>query len=115
MANTLKGITKSGSSQSQNSDLTVYTAGGSVTAVIIIGFNIANLLGSAITVQVKIDADNSGSFDDVFLTKDLTIPAGSSIEIMAGNKLIINANDAVKGQANTDNAFDVSLSLVEQT
>ena len=39
----------------------------------------------------------------------------STLEIMNGNKMILNANDVISVSADTSNSFDAILSLVEQS
>ena len=45
----------------------------------------------------------------------MAIDTGSTLEIMGGNKIILNANDAIQMTADTVNSFDVLISMVEQT
>ena len=46
--------------------------------------------------------------------KNIAIPSGSSLEIMSGNKLILNTTDLIKVTSDTANSFDITLSIVEQ-
>ena len=113
MANLLKNITKTGSATAQNNPLSIYTVGTGKTTIVI-GFNICNITTSTdISVIVEIDA--AGAEDDIKLVKDLPIPTGASIEIMSGNKMILNAGDELKITSDTANSVDVLLSIVEQS
>lgn len=114
MANTLKMVSKTGGSQAADSDLTVYTV-PSATTTIFLGFNIANIITTDMKVTVTMTADSGGTNEDVSIAKNLPIPKESSIEIMAGNKMILNTGDAIKVQSTGLNAFDVLLSIVEIT
>lgn len=111
MANSLKLVTYTGSSLSANTSATVYTV-PSLTTTIIIGFNISNLLDAESLITVNIE-NNDG--DNITYVKDVPIPTRSSIEVMSGNKLIMNTGDILKIKSNADNSFDACISLVEQT
>ncbi len=115
MANTFKLKTKANVDASL---VTVYTTPNSTTSVII-GLTISNVKGSSITADAKIiTAASSGeNGDDVHVVKDIPLPAGSSVEIMAGNKIILNAGDIVKasGSNSSGNDADIILSIMEIT
>ena len=113
MANLLRNITKTGSATAQNTPLSIYTVGVGKTTIVI-GFNICNITTSSdITVTVEIDA--AGTEDNVNIVKNLPIPTGASIEIMSGNKMILNAGDELKITSDAANSVDVLLSIVEQS
>ena len=113
MANTFKLKTKANVDSSLAS---VYTTPGSTTTVII-GLTIANVKGASITADAKIvTASSSGeNADDVHVVKDIPLPAGSSVEIMAGNKIILEAGDVVQVKGSTSNCLDAILSIMEIT
>ena len=98
---------------------TVYTvpAGAGSTALesIVIGITLSNTTTAGITASVFLD-NNSGS-NDVHIVKNATIPAGSSLEVMAGNKLVLqntgSAGDILKVSAGTASACDVVVSVLE--
>ena len=114
MANTFKLKTKSGVNGSALS--TVYTVPANTTAVII-GLTISNIKGSSITADAQIvTASTTGeNADDVYIVKAVPLPAGSSIEVMSGNKIILQAGDVVKsgGSNASGNDADVILSIME--
>ena len=114
MANTFKLKTKSGVNGSALS--TVYTVPANTTAVII-GLTISNILGQSITADAQIvTASSTGeNADDVYIVKAVPLPAGSSIEVMSGNKIILQAGDVVKsgGSNASGNDADVILSIME--
>jgi hypothetical protein len=43
------------------------------------------------------------------------VPAGSSLEIIAGSKIIMESNDVLRINAGTASALDASISYLEQT
>ena len=97
----------------------VYTvpagAGSSALESIIIGITLANTTTAGITASVFLD-NNSGS-NDVHIVKNATIPAGSSLEVMAGNKLVVqnagSAGDVIRVSAGTASACDATISVLE--
>ena len=89
--------------------MAVYTAPSSTTTVVI-GLTLANTTSSQITVDIKLDASTN-----VFLIKDLPIPAGSSYEYMAGNKIILQASHSIIVQSDTANSLDTTMSIMEIT
>ena len=55
--------------------------------------------------------------NDVFIVKNATIPAGASLEVMSGNKLVLQ-NDGSNGDnlealASAASAVDVTVSVLE--
>lgn len=114
MANTLLLKTYDGGSNyaTANSDASVYTVPSAKTTIII-GFMISNITSNTIVVGVKI-TDNDAGPQTVNFMKNISIPSGSSLEIMGGNKMILNTSDILKVTSDTANSFDVTLSIVEQ-
>ena len=116
MANTFKLKTKTGVNSTTTA--AVYTVPASTTTVII-GLTIANIKGASITgnIQIVTAASSGENGDDVYLVKDVPLPSGSALEIMSGNKIILNAGDIVKaGGSNSSGAdADVILSIMEIT
>ena len=113
MANTFKIDTKSSVSNSgtSNSNTNVVTAGASATLVLL-SCLVSNKTASSAQVDVFI-VTNSG--DDVFLIKNAPVPAGSSLEIISGSKIIMESSDVLRVNAGTASALDVSVSYLEQT
>ena len=113
MANTLLLKTYDGGANyaTANTDASVYTVPSAKTTIVI-GFMISNLTTNTIIVGVKI-TDNEAS-QTVNFMKNISVPSGSSLEIMGGNKMILNTSDILKVTADTANSYDVTLSIVEQ-
>ena len=113
MANTFKLKTKAGIDASL---VTIYTVPANTTTVII-GLTISNIKGSSVTSDAQIvTASSSGeNADDVYLVKDIPLPTGSSIEIMSGNKIVLEAGDVVKVRGSVTDAVDALLSVMEIT
>lgn len=113
MANTFKLKTDANSTTSLSS---VYTVPASTTAIII-GCTLSNTSGNAITADVKIVTDSSSgeNADDVYIVKGAPIPQGGSLEVMSGNKIVLEAADALQTLSSASNALDVVLSIMEIT
>ena len=90
-------------------------AGSSALESIVIGITISNTSSSGITASVFLD-NNAGS-NDVHIVKDATIPAGSSLEVMSGNKLVLqntgSAGDILKISASASSSCDAIVSVLE--
>lgn len=113
MANTFKLKTKASIGTSLT---TVYTVPTSTTTVVI-GLTVANILGSSVNASAQIvTASTTGdNADDVYFIKDIPLPSGSAVEIMAGNKINLEAGDIVKVKSNTASSLDATLSIMEIT
>ena len=113
MANTFKIDTKSSVSNSGTSstDTNVVTAGGSATLVLL-SCLVSNKTASSAQVDVFL-VTNTG--DDVFLLRNAPIPAGSSLELISGSKVIMESSDVLRVRTDTASAIDVAVSFLEQT
>ena len=111
MANTFKLKTKAAIDTSL---VAIYTVPAD-TRTIVLGLTIANRQGGSVTADAQIvTASSSGeNADDVYIIKSVPLPAGSSIEVMAGNKLVLEAGDVVKVKGSVTNAVDALLSIME--
>ena len=110
MANTFKLKTKAG----VTSLATVYTVPSSTTAIVL-GLVIGNTTGSAITSTVTISSDTSDTETnaDVELLTTGAIPAYSSLEVMTGNKIVLQTTDYLRVYGS--GAVDVVMSIMEIT
>ena len=113
MANTFKIDTKSSVSNSGtgSTDTNVVTAGGSATLVLL-SCLVSNKTASSAQVDVFL-VTNTG--DDVFLLRNAPIPAGSSLELISGSKVIMESSDVLRVRTDTASAIDVAVSYLEQT
>ncbi len=120
MANDFKRFTVSSVNTSVGASASaVYTvpAGAGSTALesIVIGITLANKTSTGVTASVFLD--NFSGSNDVNIVKDATIPAGSSLEVMSGNKIVLQNNgttgDVVRVSSGTSTAIDATLSVLE--
>ena len=109
MANTFKLKTKA------NGGVTtvgIYTAPAATTTVVI-GITMANTSGSGVNVGVGIT--RAGATEDVKLLKNAPIPSGSSLEFMAGNKVVLETTDTLTVDSDTNSSVDAALTIMEIT
>ena len=116
MANTFKVKTNANMPGTAGTPLTLYTCPGSTTTIVL-GLLLCNNDSSQRTVDVKIESDTSDTETNatVFLTKDTPIPATSSLELLAGNKIVLQATDVLKVDSDVAGKIDATLSIMEIT
>ena len=116
MANTFKVKTHANMSNSAGTPETLYTCPGSTTTIVL-GLLLCNNDTSQRTVDVKIESDTSDTEtnETVFITKDTPVPATSSLEIMSGNKIVLQATDVLKIDSDVAGKIDATLSIMEIT
>ena len=90
----------------------IYTVPAATTPVII-GVTAANVSGQGINVGIGISRGANG--DDISILKNVPIPQGSSLEIMQGNKIVVEAADTVTAKSDVNNTLDVALTIMEIT
>ena len=77
--------------------------------------SLANKTTSGVTASVFLD--NFDGSNAVFIVKDATIPAGSSLEVMSGNKIVVQNNgrtgDLIRVSSDTGTAVDATVSVLE--
>ena len=78
----------------------------SATTTVVIGITLANVSGSGCLVGVGITRPSA---DDVKVLKNVPIPQGSSLEFMAGNKVVLEAADTLTVNSDTNNSVDVII------
>jgi len=113
MANTFKVDTKSSvvTDAISSTNCNVLSAGASAT-VIVLSVLISNKTGSSANADVYLVTSTG---DDVYLIRNAPVPAGSSLEIISGNKVIMESNDVLRVRSDTSSALDVAVSYLEQT
>ena len=86
---------------------TLFTADSYDTVV---GISVANVTASAVTASVYIN----DSSNDIYLVKDVTIPAGSALQVLDGGaKFVVQSGDALKVVSDTASSLDVWVSTVD--
>ncbi len=110
MANTFKLASNAGLTTSLVDQYTVPSS----TTSIIVGMSVANTSGSSITVDIKIVSD-TGSNENAYLVKGAPVPSGGTLEIMSGNKLVLQTTDKIQALASSAGAADLLISYMEIT
>ena len=115
MANTFKTVTKAG----VTSEDTIYTVASSTTTVVL-GVMIGNTTTSQITATVTLSSNTSnraGANDEANQTVELVtnapIPVGGTLELLSGNKVVMETTDTLSLTAS--GAADIALSIMEIT
>ena len=121
MANTFKTITFAAEPASAGTPYVMYTAAGSTTTVVL-GLVLANIHTTAITADVQLvsTTSNRGGANNVAnttsqLVKDVTIPTGSSLEILTGSKVVLEAGDKIQIDCSVADKLSGTLSIMEIT
>jgi hypothetical protein len=115
MANTFKVVTKAGVTSAD----VIYTVAGSTTTVVL-GLMLGNTTSSSITATVTLGTDTSnraGANDEanqaVELITTTPIPGNSTLELLSGNKVVMETTDTLS--VTGSGATDVVLSIMEIT
>ena len=121
MANTFKVVTFAAEPSSAGTAYKMYTVAGSTTTVVL-GLILTNIHTAAVTVEVELVSDtaNRGGNNDVtnttsFLVKDVTIPAGSSLELLSGGKVVMETTDYLNIDCSVADKVSGTLSIMEIT
>ena len=76
----------------------------------VISVRLANIVGTTITVDVFMTVSSA----NYYLVKGISIPSGSSVELIDGaSRCVVVSGDALKVECDTDNALDVWVSVVD--
>ena len=121
MANTFKAITFAAEPASAGTPYVMYTAAGSTTTVVL-GLILANIHTTAVTTEVELvsTTSNRGGANNVtnttsFLAKDVSIPNGSSLELLSGGKVVLETTDSIRIDCSVADKLSGTLSIMEIT
>ena len=121
MANTFKVVTFAAEPASAGTPYKMYTVAGSTTTVIL-GLILTNIHTSSVTVEVELVSDtaNRGGANNVtngtsFLVQNVSIPSGSSLELLTGGKVVLETTDEIKIDCSIADKISGSLSIMEIT
>jgi hypothetical protein len=99
----------------------MYTVASSTTTVIV-GLILTNIHTTSVTVEVELVSDtanrngaNNVANGTAFLVKDVTIPAGSSLELLTGGKVVMETTDVLKIDCSVADKVSGTLSVMEIT
>ena len=119
MANTFKVVTFAAEPASAGTAYTMYTTPSSTTTIVL-GLVLANIHSTAVTAEVELVSDTSGGGRGAtngtsFLAKDVSIPAGSSLELLSGGKVVLEAGDVIRVDCSVADKLSGTLSVMEIT
>ena len=116
MANTFKVKTNDAMPSSAGTPLTLYTVPSSTTTIVL-GLILCNVDTSQRTVDVQLVSDTSDTETNatVKLLENVPIPAGSSLEVLSGGKVVLQATDVLKIDCDVAAKIDATLSIMEIT
>ena len=121
MANTFKVISFAAEPASAGTAYKMYTVAASTTTVVL-GLILTNIHSTAVTVEVELvsNTGSRGGDNDVtnttsFLVKDVSIPAGSSLELLSGGKVVLETTDEIKIDCSVTDKISGTLSIMEIT
>jgi hypothetical protein len=87
---------------------TVYTAPASKDSIIL-ELDIANTSAAAVTASAEILDSSAGT--DAYIVKDAPVPAGGTLQVISGQKVILETGDSIRVSAS--GACDVICSILE--
>ena len=121
MANTFKTVTFAAEPVSSGTPYVMYTVAASTTTVVL-GLVLANIHTASVTADVQLvsTTSNRGGANDVTnttsqLIKDVTIPTGSSLEILSGSKVVLETGDKIQIDCSVSDKVSGTLSIMEIT
>lgn len=121
MANTFKVVNFAAEPNASLTPYVMYTAGSGVTAVVL-GLILANIDSTQRTATVRLVSDtanravtNNTANGTSFVVKDAPIPAGSSLELMSGNKVVLETTDQITIDCDVADKLSGTLSIMEIT
>ena len=95
----------------------------SSTTTVVLGIKLSNKSANTIKASVQLvsttaTSSNTGASnanETTYLIKDAPINNASSLEIMAGNKVVLQATDKIYAKSDTATALDIVISYMEIT
>ena len=119
MANTFKVVSHDVMPASSGTPEDLYTTPGSTTTVVL-GMVLANVHTTQVTTSVKLVSDTSAggraaTNTTTFLLKDAPIPVGGSLEILSGNKVVLETTDKIQIDCSVADKTSVTMSIMEIT
>jgi|TARA_B110000977_G_scaffold68400_1_gene92808 hypothetical protein len=121
MANTFKVVNFAAEPASSGTPYVMYTAGSGVTAVVL-GLILSNIDSTQRTATVRLVSDtanravtNNTANGTSLIIKDVPIPAGSSLELMSGNKVVLETTDQITIDCDVADKLSGTLSVMEIT
>ncbi len=90
----------------------LYTVPSSTTTIIL-GLTLCNVHTAQVLATVEV-VDTSASVTSTVI-KNAPIPVGGSLEIMSGNKIVVETTDVVKVSSSVADKISATMSIMEIT
>tara|TARA_R100001463_G_scaffold16175_5_gene42077 strand:- start:2040 stop:2387 length:348 start_codon:yes stop_codon:yes gene_type:complete len=115
-------VTFAAEPNSAGTPYTMYTTPSSTTTVVI-GLILTNINTTSVTAEVELVSDTATTVNTgaaaangtSFLVKDVNIPAGSSLEVLTGGKVILQTTDVLRVDCSVADKLSGTLSIMEIT
>ena len=123
MANNFRMINFAAEPNSAGTPYIMYEAGSGVTAIVL-GLVLSNIHTSQVTATVRLVSTTGSrggatgslvSNGTSIIVKDAPIPVGSSLELMAGNKVVLETTDQITVDCSVADKLSGTLSIMEIT
>jgi len=114
MANTFKNA----SAQKIGTGYTEVYGAPTSTTTVILAVSLCNRTTGTITISAYMrdgGTDGSSNANHRMLLNDVEIPAGSTLEVLAGQKYILEATDEIFIKSSVANSLDVVMGVMEIT
>ena len=128
MANTFKVVTFAAEPNASGTPYVMYTAATTpTTTTVVLGLILSNTHTSQVTATVRLVSDTSARGGALssgvntvangtsIIIKDAPIPVGSSLELMAGNKVVLESTDQITIDCSVADKLSGTLSIMEIT
>jgi hypothetical protein len=107
MANTFKNATAANIGETP---VAVYTVPATKKSIVI-GCSVTNIYGSTLPVSIRLRKGTDSSYTHI--VKDARVETGLTLEVMRGNKIVLDSGDALYVSAPENSAFDCVVSVLE--
>ena len=121
MANTFKTVTFAAEPNASGTPYVMYTVAGSTTTVVL-GLVLANIHTAQVTATVRLVSDtanravtNNTANGTSIIVKDAPIPVGGALELLAGNKVVLETTDQITIDCSVADKLSGTLSIMEIT
>jgi hypothetical protein len=116
MANTFKLITRDVAPAVAGTPETLYTVQSGST-VVVLGMTLSNVHTSQVTGTVQLVSatiqTSQTQNTTAHIVKNIPVPVGSSVEIMSGNKIVLNVGDIIKIDCSVADKLSITMSYME--
>jgi|TARA_R100001460_G_C3516182_1_gene172034 hypothetical protein len=119
MANTFKVVTFAAEPNSSGTPYVVYTVAASKTTIIL-GLTLANIHTAQVTTTVRLVSDtanravaNNTANGTSIIVQNAPIPVGGALELMSGNKYVLETTDQITVDCSVADKLSGTLSIME--